>query len=696
MLLILSAILNFAAVIPLIAFLRIKELPKYVISVFLFFIAEIILVGNILGVLHQLNNQGLWLVIQAIILVIVWIFWVLFKRPALFIVKFVKPNWKNLSLLQKTLLILLGFFILAGYSILIYLIFVVPPNNNDSMVVHLVRVGYWLQHGSFTPWQSFIERQVIYPYDAQIVVLWSILFKGTDLFAPFLQYFCVLFTALGIYCISREIGAKRFQSLLVALFYLTFPQVILQATTTQDDLAVTCFLTLGTLFFVRWFDKARSTKSDLLLTAISFAIALGIKPTAYYFFIGFALFVLIMLLIKRIRVKQILQLIVVSLVAFLVLSSFSYINNIRYFGNPLGPADFVKSESGFFTGSILEKTKVNSARFLYQFISLDGLPTASTQGVSNFKASLAGKLPNLFDTTTSFVKDPLKSFSLNMVSGINEDYSWFGPVSFLLLIPAFFAGIVKAIKSKELKFVFLLIVPIFLVVGVIVLRPGWDPYQGRYVNPAIALSMPLTTLLIKRRPFVEAIFLLVSLLAILVLTCSVLVNDSKPLLTQLTINRLYAKPCDTPSDQNAFKKLDCYFYEKYLLTRLMPILPDRVDLYDMNRSERETISSPQQYQTLYELPQQVKANSTIGLVLLNGDWEYPFFGSQFEYKLVPVLDLAHLTDPIWLEKNGIDYLIIHQDENHPASVDSQFILQKEYKEGIQNIGWQIYRKAGDK
>ncbi|MCX6055481.1 MAG: hypothetical protein NTZ74_11325 [Chloroflexi bacterium] len=51
------------------------------------------------------------------------------------------------------------------------------------------------------------------------------------------------------------------------------------------------------------------------------------------------------------------------------------------------------------------------------------------------------KLPAIINPTAEYLKDPGKPFSLSGLLGINEDYSWFGPVSFLLLIPAFIVGI---------------------------------------------------------------------------------------------------------------------------------------------------------------------------------------------------------------------------------------------------------------
>ena len=684
MLLVVSILIYLLSVIPLIALFRIKQIPRYICVFFIILIAEIILTGNILGLLEQLNNRGMWLFVQGIILCLGWFVWFFGKRPSLFSFQINKLYWRELHKFQKFILITLGTVLFAGYCILIYLILVVPPNNNDSMLVHLVRVGYWLQHGSFKPWDSFIQRQVIYPFNAQIVLLWSILFHLTDQFAAFLQFFSVLFTSLGIYCIAREIGGNRFQSALSGLFYLSFPQVILQATTTQDDLVITCFLILGTYFFLRWYGQSYKDKNDLLLASISLMISIGIKPTAFYFFIGFVIFILILICFKKMKFKQFLQLGIGCFAAFFLLSSHSYINNLVYYHNPLGPPDFVQSESGVFTGNIVKKAFINSGRFLYQFISLDGLPTPMVQNIQNAKIDLAYKLPSLINTSMDFVKDTQKPFQLSTAPGINEDLSWFGPVSFLLLLPALIIGIIKLIKKKDLKILFLMLVPILMLIGIGVLRPGWDPYQGRYFNPGIALLMPLVIFIINPKIGQHIYILFIALLAIVITLSSVFLNESKPLITQMTI---YKNFTSTSCDESLVKKVNCYISSK-----VPRLLLDREDILSLDNIQRMTYSSPGQYEILNQVEKEIPDNSRIGLVLQNGDWEYPFFGRHFEYQLVPIINHQYLQDETWLYQNQIEYIIIHQGEGQNSIVDPSYNLIDQSNDSQNNALWKIYNR----
>lgn len=683
--LILSLLLYFLPLFPLVSLMRIKQHSRYLSALFIILIAEIILTGNLLGLLHLLNNKLAWIIVQVCLVLIAWGLWLLLKRPALFGFHIEKPNFNRLSILQKITLVLLSLAVVVGYSILIYLIMVVPPNNNDSMLVHLTRVGYWLQHGSFAPWNSLIERQVIYPFNAQIVVLWTVLFQGTDLFAAFLQFFSVLFTAMGIYAIGRDIGGSRFQSGIPALLYLTFPQVILQATTTQDDLVITCFLVLGSHFFIRWFSKGYTEKTDLILASISLVIALGIKPTAFYFFIGFALFIGLLLLLKKMSFKHLIQLGIACLGFFVILSSFAYINNTIYFKTPLGPSEFVKAESGAFNGNVFQKTGTNAGRFIYQFFSLDGLPATLTQSVQDLKVNIALKLPGLFNTSSGFLKDSEKPFILISQPGINEDYSWFGPVSFLLLIPVFILGIYHSAKKKDLKVVFLIMVSFFIMIGISSLRPGWDPFQGRYFNPGIAIIMPLGIYVLDKNLIRQIYISLLSFLAILILICSVTMNDAKPLLTQATIKRTFSNPAFS-CKRNMVLKYSCY-----LANLITPYLPQKADIFALDRLGRQTYTNQSQKQILAEIPQVIPANSRIGLSLQIGEWEYPFFGEHFEYHLVPLSSLAVLKDPIWFEEAQIMYLVIHTNPSQENMNWPGFVLLEEFTDPMTNSVWKILK-----
>lgn len=684
MVLAISAAIYLISILPVAALFRSKSLVHYLLTFFTLLLSEIVITGNLLGLFHQLNNERLWLVIQAMIALLLWGMWYVLKRPKLFPFSIEKVAWKQTGGFKKVLLILWAGILLTGYSILAFLIIKVPPNNMDSLVVHLVRVGYWLQHGSFAPWVSLIERQVIYPYNAQIIVLWTVLFHGTDHLAGFLQFFCVIFTALGIYGLATLLSARRFYSIFAAFLYLSFPQVILQASSTQDDLVITCFLVLGTYFFLSWLKGERTANANLILAAVCWSMALGIKPTSFYYFIGLALFLIVLICTKKLFFKQFLKLLSICAVCFFFLSSYAYFNNLINFRNPLGPSEFVSTESGVNSPNLVQKTLVNSGRFIYQFVSLDGLPRNISTPLQKIKESAAEKIPTLIDTSSKYVKDPNEPFTLDLRSGTNEDYSWFGILSFLFLPPAYIVGVLKAIKKRDASIAALIIIPIVYFLAAAALRPGWDPYQGRYLNPVIALCVPLVPFLFDEKVISKVTVTLATLIAANILLFTALTNDSKPLVTQAS---LYRTMIGYPCDKNLFTKANCVIQNK-----MVAFFPDRLDILPLNSLEKRTYSAPDQYAMIDQYLQLIPKDASVTLLLNNGDLEYLFFGDHFDYSLSPISTTTLEKDTLATSSIHSEYVFVHLTKKETVSLPPDYVLKSSGKGTNDNSAWKIFER----
>lgn len=633
----------------------------------------------------------MWLILHMLFLVFGWAIWKYFKKPKLFNFKINFHDFSILPIWQRITLVFFTSVTGICFAVLIYLIIIVPPNNTDSMLVHLVRVGYWMQHGSFQPWDAILNRQVIYPYNAQIILLWLVLFLKNDLLTPFLQFFSVIITAISIFGISRGLGSSRFIAAVISLIYLTFPQVILQSTTTQNDMAITGFILAGTYFFFEWIWSNYMNDRTLIMGSISFAISLGIKATSYYYFVGLAIGLLIIWALKRIAFRQLLRFSIILGCSFIILSSTSYVNNLINFQNPLGPPEFLKSESGVFNqGSLIDKLKINSFRFIYQIVSLDGFPFPIQEKFNQFKSQFASRYPNLFDTSLNYIKDVNgETFKLEPRISNNEDESWFGPIFPLLIIPGILYSLIIIIKRKDIVLFLLVFIGITYFLLVTVLRPGWDPFQQRYLNPPIALLTATISLILGKKYMRPMVFVFV-LISIIPLTFTTFVNDSKPIITETT---LYPN-CSL--SQNRVSLIACNYFEK--ITSVIPAeyLPAKKTITKIDsRIGRQTYTNNSQkkiFENLHIIPD----GSTIGLFLANGDWEYPFFGEKFQYNLVPIKDEANLNNDVWLNNSRVNYLIIKLKDEKSAQVSTNFELIKYITDAAEKNEWAIYKKISNR
>jgi hypothetical protein len=129
------------------------------------------------------------------------------------------------SPIERLILIVAGLFI----GVLLVIAWVAPPNNNDALAYHLPRVMHWAQNGSLAHYPVAYEFQLHNAIWAELVILHTFILGGTDQFANLVQWLSLvgcLALAVGI---AAQLGAGRVGRLLAAVFVLTIPMGILQA-----------------------------------------------------------------------------------------------------------------------------------------------------------------------------------------------------------------------------------------------------------------------------------------------------------------------------------------------------------------------------------------------------------------------------------------------------------------------------------
>jgi hypothetical protein len=183
----------------------------------------------------------------------------------------------------------------------------------------------------------------------------------------------------------------------------------------------------------------------------------------------------------------------------------------------------------------------------------------------------------------------------------------------------------RAIRSKTyLRMIPLLGLLVFLPLEIL-LRPGWDPYQGRYFAPLVALAAPLagTWFDAKKRRVVK---LLVVALALVVATVTALYNPAKPTLGKLA---------------------------------------DELHVWSNERVFVQTISWNRE-RALYErIEKSVPHDATLGYYTPVYMLTYPMFGEYFTRTLVPIQFPRQVSYAKWLQSQNIDYLLVYQTARPP-------------------------------
>ena len=659
----LALVILVVASLPWVAIAKTPNKPAWMLALYLVCSANVVLTGYVANSFYVLNQQWNVLAIHIAIGGLGWVIWRYLGQPTLW-----GPfeNWKlrfdRQFLRSEPLLSLLALIIVLFYVFALIQIILIPQNNTDSLSTHLSRIGFWRQQGSFFPWPTFMHDQIWYPVNAQLQTYWTLLFLGSDRLVGAVQWLAALISGISVFGLARFYGYNCRQSAFAALIFLSFPLVALQSTTTQTDIVAAAFFIPAVYFLFIGFKNGQN--SLLTLSAVSIGIGFGVKKS--YFLLLPILGVLAVLAVIQFGkhgYKHFLFWFITAVLGISLLGGYGYVVNWWVWGGPFGRPTYVGSllktsqeqkepikvmprlvekleEKVSFPGSdILLELAYNTPRLLYQALDTSGLPRPLDGYAHKVKARAIRPIFQWigFDDIegTAFTA-PGHKFSFEDKNINEESHAWYGPLSVLLLFPALIIEFRRGRKVRN----YLLFAPgiaflVFLPLE-IVLRPGWDPFQGRYFAPLIALGSPLMARWFKERGCMVFEWLIAGL-AVTIIAVTMLYNPSKPTLGKFA---------------------------------------DEFHVWSNNRIFIQTIQRKLNRPVYYTVERFVPADATLGYYIPFYFLDYPLFGNDLNRHLVPIVDQSKISDFQWLREQKIDYLLLSErDGNYSPPVEYMLISQ---------------------
>jgi 4-amino-4-deoxy-L-arabinose transferase-like glycosyltransferase len=140
--------------------------------------------------------------------------------------------WRAAGGLDRAMVVALGAILLAEAVLAL----LAEPNNYDSQTYHLPRIEHWVTQRDVGFYATAIHRQITLAPGAEYLLLHLRLLTGGDSAYHLVQW------AAGIGClvaasrIAAQLGGSRRAQLITALLLGTTPMVVLQASSTQNDL----------------------------------------------------------------------------------------------------------------------------------------------------------------------------------------------------------------------------------------------------------------------------------------------------------------------------------------------------------------------------------------------------------------------------------------------------------------------------
>jgi len=577
------------------------------------------------------------------------------------------------SVKQNPFLSFYLFVIILAYGFLFFLSIYFPQNTSDALYNHLSRIGYWLQQGSLQPYIGFNNIGATYPYNNSLLMLWSIEFLRSDVLAGTVQFFATITAALIVYRMGIELSFPRKNSLLSALLFLTFPIVILQSITAQNDALAACFIGAAFLFLIKAFNK--DLKSYLILSALAYALAIGTKQYALFALPGYLLlFIIVILHAKGNKSRIIVHWAASFLVFTIAVGSYNYIQNEFTVGSLFGESSVVSTEPvGTQPSNLIQKVSVNSARLFTQFISCEGLPQGIEQSCIQAKATLFA--PIFVNRTFNierkvFLLEQETPFKLTNQFALNEESAWFGILSWILILPAIVYGIIFSLKHKRTDGLALILTSILFFGIISSFKNGWDAYSGRYLITFVVLLMPFTALLFnQKRVFNKILVAILCVSSIFVTAYTIINNDSRPLIGKTEFYRT---------------KWEDFTFTQKVAFQFLPLIKNDNNVWGEPRSILRTYDDVNYQDPMAIVEGVVPENASLGIVAKEGYvLDYLFFGDSFSRKIVAIKNGDFTQQP---DSTSVDYLLISPD--YPT------LSLPKFETVIEQKGWRILRRIG--
>ena len=510
------------------------------------------------------------------------------------------------SLFEKILLTPL-ILVTASVGVLnLIIVLSAAPHNFDSMVYHLPRMAYYLQHNNLNYYPANYWAQVVHPKNSTLLLIYSYLVSGrNENIMQLVQYSAYWVSVCSIYGISIKVGNSRTQSVFAALVGALLVEWLMEATTTQNDMIITAFCGASIYFLLAF--KETPLRKYLALAALGIGLGVGTKASSLIFLPSVVLIALYALLMSKERVQNRLRdllflgmFMLFSIVVFALPAG--YIENYRQFGNPVGASILWKEHSfkGKSIGYVVQNGTRNLLRFGFDFLSLDGLPnTVSVRSAQYvFIREVPKRIVSGLGIDLETPEGTTRPFSYWRAPASHEDLSYWGIFGFgLVWIIVFLSllGVVNHKNTRILSFAAALFLFAQAYTGL------YDPHRGRFFVTCALFAVPTIGIVLRSgNKLVRAYVLLIVLTGCISAVSAVTVQS----------NRV---PVSIDSDEIR-----------------------RMSIFNMDRVEQLTINNPGFYGPVKAFDMLVPRNATVAVFLPEDSYEYPLFGERLTRTIIPI------------------------------------------------------------
>ncbi len=250
------------------------------------------------------------------------------------------PHWERPRAALDWMLLSGGLLIVLTTAVVAW---VSPPNTWDSLTYHMARVAHWAQNHSLAPYATGNERQNLMSPVGETAMLQLYVLAGGDRLVNFVEWFAMVGCVVGVTRIAKDLGTTRLGQAFTALFVLTLPMGIAQASSTMTDYVVALWVIVVASEAVGLV-RRQPVLPSLVFLGIGAGLAIGTKPTAFPYLLPFAAAVFV-ILVRRLKFPMLLASCLITAAIVLIVNAGYFSRNLDLYGNPLGSGSRISAHA---------------------------------------------------------------------------------------------------------------------------------------------------------------------------------------------------------------------------------------------------------------------------------------------------------------------------------------------------------------
>lgn len=631
-------VFSFLAILILVNNLRKKDILSSIVYSLLFTSTLILASTEALSLLNNFNYLGLFIFWSVVVLSLAVI--LLKNRTYL---QYTKQEITRLIQCNKTFSIILSIFLLLiWFQGLIY-----PPNNWDSMAYHLGRIVHWVANNNVDTYPTHIYRQIYDPPLAEFWVAQVCMLSKTDLFANSVQLLFTLGSLASVIGICKEFNFPKNATFIAFLFAFTTPEILLQSSSTQNDVVESFFILSSILFLIKAYKT--ETIPNILLGSLAAGLAILTKGVAYIYLPLAFLFFGIFYFIKVLKSKRYGSLLKLAIIPIIIL----FINLGYYYRNYKLTHDLLGTPNEYYFNESMSGKK--AFLLVVKNMALHWAVTPLVHPLTHITDNVVKELHEMLGEDLADPKNNSAPFSMGGIRHHEDNAANFPQVVMIII------SLVLFVKYKQYKTIALLLFlfPLLeFILFSLVLK--YQPWHSRLQTPMFFMfAIPVGTFF--TNGYANNLFKKIILFLVLFYGfCAIVFNPSRPYIT-----------CG--------------------LTNKITIIDSR---FDKRFTTRPYVK--EDYQQVKKFIDEHKGQQNTGIIMCGGacdTWEYPLYYDIFscpEKTVVPHLNVSNPSkNASWNElfdKSKIEYII---SDTKPDSIEYNGYS---YKKAITFKAYSVYQR----